>query len=258
LNAPRRETTFLKDISEMNEQLTVVQDGRLLRITFNRPDDNGVSDSMAAAFSAAILDAHTTSDAVLLRSIGPDFCTARVRDAAGAPPAEAYARRPEYDAIFNSYRAVRGAQVPIIAAIEGRAMGYGMAIAALCDVSFASDSATFNIPEIAHNVMPTMVTSALYDRVNRNAILWMAYSADFIDAARAMALGIVSTVVPAAQLDHEVDRFCQLLLSRPRPAILGLKEYLRSAPRMDDHGAIDYARSLHSIVNTSAAMKKPA
>jgi enoyl-CoA hydratase len=46
------------------------------------------------------------------------------------------------------------------------------------------------------------------------------------------------------------------LLSRPRPAILGLKEYLRVAPRMDEQAAIDYARSLHSMVNTAAAMKR--
>jgi enoyl-CoA hydratase len=104
--------------------------------------------------------------------------------------------------------------------------------------------------------MPTMVMSALYDRMNRNAILWMAYAADFIDAERALAYGIVSQVVEAGKLDAEVERFCQLLLSRPRPAILGLKEYLHSAPRMDEQGAIDYARSLHSMVNTAAAMKR--
>ena len=94
--------------------------------------------------------------------------------------------------------------------------------------------------------------------MNRNAILYMAYSADFISAAQAQSYGIVSNVVPEAQLDSELTRFCDLLLSRPRPAILGLKEYLRVAPRMDEQGAIDYARSLHSMVNTSAAMKKKA
>jgi enoyl-CoA hydratase len=135
-------------------------------------------------------------------------------------------------------------------------MGFGLAIAALCDVSFAADTATFNIPEINHNVMPTMVMSAVNDRVNRNALLWMAYSADFIDAARALTYGLVSTVVPSAKIDGEVARFCQLVLSRPRPAVLGLKEYLRVAPRMEEQGATDYARTLHSMVNTAAAMKR--
>ena len=98
--------------------------------------------------------------------------------------------------------------------------------------------------------------SAVYDRMNRNAILWMAYSAEFITAQRALEYGIVSNVVPEAALTDETERFLATLLSRPRPAILGLKEYLRVAPRMDDQGAQDYARSLHSMVNTAAAMKK--
>jgi enoyl-CoA hydratase len=241
----------------MHPHLKIEQDGRLLRITLNRTEDNGVSDSMASALSVALLTAHEASDAVLLSSAGPDFCTGRIRDAGPTPAAgEAYARRDEYDGIFGSYQAMRSAKVPVIGVIEGRCMGFGTAIASLCDVSFACDTATFNIPEIGHNVMPTMVMSAVYDRMSRNAVLWMAYSADFIDADRAMAYGIVGNVVSKDRLDAEVDRFCQVLLSRPRPAILGLKEYLRVAPRMDEQGAIDYARSLHSMVNTSAAMKK--
>jgi len=240
----------------MTLPLDIRQDGRLLRITFGRTEDCGVTDSMAAALAEAVNGAHTTSDAVLLRSAGADFCTGRIRDAATPPAAEAYARRPEYDPVFNSYKALRSAQVPVVAAIEGRAMGYGTAVAALCDVSFASDAARFNIPEVSHGVMPTMVMSALYDRMNRNAILWMAYSTEFIDAQRALAYGLISHVVPAAQLTERVEQFCSVLLTRPRPAILGLKEYLRVAPRMDEQGAIAYASSLHAMVNTAAAMKR--
>jgi enoyl-CoA hydratase len=242
----------------MSPQILIEQDGRILRVKFNRTQDNGVSDSMAGALAEAVLKAHETSDCVVLSSVGPDFCTGRIRDAANPPSPEAYSRRPEYDHIFNSYKALRSCQVPVIGVIEGRCMGFGTAIASLCDVSFASDQASFNIPEIAHNVMPTMVMSAIYDRMNRNAILWMAYSADFIDAKLAQNFGIVSNVVEADKLQAEVDRFTGLLLSRPRPAILGLKEYLRVAPRMDEQGAIDYARSMHSMVNTAAEMKKKA
>ena len=242
----------------MSEKLIIEQDGRLLKIKFNRTPDNGVSDSMAAALSEAVLNAHDTSDAVLLSSVGPDFCTGRVRDAAFPPSPEAYTRRDEYDSIFNCYKALRSCKVPVVGMLRGRVMGFGTAIAALCDVAIASDQTTFNIPEIAHNVMPTMVMSAIYDRMSRNAILWMAYSTDFIGAQQAMTFGIINQVVKDAELESEVKRFCDTLLSRPRPAILGLKEYLRVAPRMDEQGAIDYARSLHSMVNTAAEMKKKA
>jgi enoyl-CoA hydratase len=241
----------------MSDQLLLEQNGRILEATFNRPEDNGCSDAMAAELTERLGTAHETCDAVLLRSCGPNFCTGRVRNPDAGPPApEAYARRPEYDSIFYCYQAIRNAQVPVIGVIEGKCMGFGTAVAAVCDVSFASSTAQFNIPEMEHNIMPTMVMSALYDRMNRNAILWMTYSAEFISADEAQRYGIVSRVVDAAKLDDEVKRFCDVLSGRPRPAILGLKEYLRSAPRMDDQGALDYARSLHSMVNTAAAMKK--
>ena len=241
----------------MSDQLLLEQNGRMLQATFNRPEDNGCSDAMAAQLSEALISAHESCDAVLLRSIGPDFCTGRIRNPdAGPPHPEAYMRRDEYDSIFNCYKAIRDAQVPVIGVIEGRCMGFGTAVAAVCDVAFASNTAVFNIPEMDHGVMPTMVMSALYDRVNRNAIMWMTYSAEFIEAAEAQAYGIVSRVVDTSKLDLEVQKFCEVLLSRPRPGILGLKEYLRSAPRMDDRGALDYARSLHSMVNTASAMKK--
>jgi enoyl-CoA hydratase len=100
--------------------------------------------------------------------------------------------------------------------------------------------------------------SALYDRINRNAVLYMAYTAAFIDAHEAQRLGFTSKVFPAQDFAKEVASFIEVLLSRPRPAILGLKEYTHHASRMDEAGAIDYARSLHSMVNTSAAMKKKA
>ena len=241
----------------MSKHLLVEQDGRILRVTFNRPEDNGISDAVAGEFVEAVNNAHKTSDLVLVKSIGPDYCTGRVRDPGAPPPAtEAYARRPEYNGIFDSYKAIRNSLVPVVTAIEGRAKGFGAAIAGLCDVSFASETATFNIPEIGHNVMPTMVMSALYDRMSRNALMWMAYSTDFIDAQRALTYGLIGNVVPAAKLNEETEAFCKVLLSRPRPAILGLKEYLHVAPRMDELGAIDYARSLHSMVNTSAEMKR--
>jgi enoyl-CoA hydratase len=242
----------------MSKELLVEQDGPILRVTINRPEQgNGMSDEMAQEFTALLDRAHETCEMVLLRGAGKDFCIGRARNPNAPPPSpEAYARREEYDAIFNCYLAIRRCQVPVVGVIQGRAMGFGAAVAALCDVSFASDAATFNIPETAHNIMPTMVMSALFDRMNRNAILWMTYSNEFISAERAMMYGLVSTVVPAAKLDEEAAAFCSKLANTPRPAVRGLKEYLRVAPAMDVQGAVDYARSIHAMVNTSSEMKK--
>ena len=65
-----------------------------------------------------------------------------------------------------------------------------------------------------------------------------------------------TTAVPPTFDAEQALRRARETLDIEAAAILGLKEYLRVAPRMDEQGAIDYARSLHSMVNTSAAMKK--
>jgi enoyl-CoA hydratase len=244
----------------MESELLVQQDGPILRITLNRPAaGNSLTDTMAKDFVAALASLDETVEFIVLRGAGADFCTGRGR-APGAPPPspEAYTRRDEYDVVFDCYAAMRSTPVPVIGVFQGRSMGFGAALAALCDVSFAAESATFNIPEMAHNILPTMVLSALFDRIGRNAITWMAYSREFISAERAMALGFVSTVVPEAALEEQLRKFCENLVNTPRPAIRAVKEYLRVAPSMEPHGAVEYARSLHAMVNTAAAMKRKA
>ena len=132
-------------------------------------------------------EAHETSDVVLLEKRWAPIFVLAVCGApdAGLPHPEAYSRRPESDLdLLLLPRDPRRARCPVVGVIEGRCMGFGTAVAACCDVSFAGCNAQFNIPEMTHEVMPTMVMSALYDRMNRNAIMWMTYSAEFIDAQR--------------------------------------------------------------------------
>ena len=69
--------------------------------------------------------------------------------------------------------------------------------------------------------MPTMVMSALYDRISCNAIMWMTYSAEFIDAQQAMIYGIVSREVDADKLEDEVTSPCETLPEPPAPRDTG-------------------------------------
>lgn len=241
----------------MSPELLVEQDGSVLRLTLNRPEHgNGVTGQMARAFTTALSRAHETSEVVVVRGAGQDFCVGRSRGPDEAQPAaEAYRRRDQFEVVFDCYWAIRRAAVPVVSIVHGRAMGFGAAVAGLSDVCIASEDATFNIPEMGHNIMPTMVVSALFDRMNRNAILWMAYSQDFVSAERALQYGLVSTVVPSSRLETEAARFCEQLVRLPRPGVRGLKEYLRVAPTMDTQGAVDYARSIHAMVNTATEMR---
>ena len=60
--------------------------------------------------------------------------------------------------------------------------------------------------------------------------------------------------VPAAELDAAVDALCKQIMAAPRPARVGCKDYARAALDMDVAGAIDFARSIHAVINSSSEM----
>ena len=238
--------------------IKVKQDGPVLRITLNQPKrGNAVTDDMVRELTKLIRQAPKKSDIVVLRGAGKDFCVGRA--GMGARPAAeptAYARRNFSDVVFDAYGAMRNCPIPIIAVVQGGAHGFGCAIAAACDITIASDKASFSVPEMAHQIMPTMVMSSFVDRVPRKAMSYLVYSQAEISPERALSFGIVSDVVPAAKLDDAVAKLCAAILKAPRPAILGVKEYVKTAPDMAVFGAVEFARNLHATVNSSGQMRR--
>jgi len=239
--------------------IRVKQDGPILRIKLNQPKrGNAVTDDMVRELTRLIRSAPKKSDIVVLRGAGSDFCVGRA--GMGARPAvepTAYARRKFSDVVFDAYGAMRASPIPIVCAVQGGAHGFGCAIAAACDITIASDKATFSVPEMAHQIMPTMVLSSFVDRVPRKAMAYLLYSTFEVSAERALSYGIVSDVVPAAKLDATVDRLTAAMLKAPSISLRSAKEYIRSAPDMPVAGAIEYARNLHATINSAAEIRKP-
>jgi enoyl-CoA hydratase len=233
-------------------------DGDVLRITLNEPaTGNAMSNDMAAHLATLLEGAADRARVVMLRAAGDDFCVGRA--SMGKPRdsrPEALALRRTNDVVFRCYGAFRRSPVPIIAVVQGKALGFGCALAAAADITIAADNATFQLPEFGHNIMPTMAMSALLGRVSEKALMYITYSSAIIDAARALQLGIVSEVAAAAAIDEAVNRLCATLLKAPQPAVLAVKEFARSAPAMNIDHAIQYARSLHATVNSSSEMRR--
>jgi enoyl-CoA hydratase len=241
----------------MSDQILTARKGPVLEITLNRPQiGNAASDAMAVELTQLLLTAGESAEIVVLRGAGSDFCVGREsmgKRPPGAPP-EALALRRRNDVVFNCYGAFRRCEVPVIGVVRGRAFGFGCAIAAVCDVTLAADTARFQVPEMAHNIMPTMVMSALVDRVPRKALTYLVWSTAIVTPERAREAGIVSEVFPEAELDAAVEALCKQIMQAPRPARVGCKDYARAALDMDVTGAVEYARSIHAVINSSSEM----
>lgn len=235
------------------------QDGRVLRITLNRPEHgNAATDDMARELKRLLDGAGSVAELVVLRGSGADFCVGRAGMVGGPPPQvpEAIERRRAFEVVFDCYAGFRNCAVPVIGVIHGRAAGFGCAIAALCDITMASDAATFQVPEMAHNILPTMVMSALHDRVPRKAIGYLTWSTAVIPAERALMLGLASEVAPAAGLEDAVAGLTERMLKTPPIAVRGVKEYLRSGLHTDPQASIDFARNLHAVINASSEIRR--
>jgi enoyl-CoA hydratase len=241
----------------MANEIVTARKGPVLEITLNRPEiGNAASDGMAVELTKLLLGAGGSSEIVVLRGAGDDFCVGR-ETMGKRPPGQqpdALELRRRNDVVFNCYGAFRRCEIPVIGVVRGRAFGFGCAIAAVCDITLAADSAKFQVPEMAHNIMPTMVMSALVDRVPRKAMTYLVWSTAVVTPARAREAGIVSEIFPAAELDAAVDALCEQIMKAPRPARVGCKDYARAALDMVVTGAIEYARSIHAVINSSSEM----
>jgi len=232
-------------------------DGNILTIILNRPEQgNGLNDTGIAQLTGLLQGAHTRARMVLLKAAGEDFCVGRLAPrGAAAPKLEALQVRRGRDVVFNCYAAFRESPIPIVAAVRGRALGFGCAIATCADITIAAENAIFQMPEFSENIMPTIAMSALLGKVTQKQLMYIAYSAAQLSAERSERLGLVSETVPTANLDMAVDRICAQILKAPQPAVLAIKEFARVAPSMDIRGAVEYARSLHAVVNSSSEMR---
>jgi enoyl-CoA hydratase len=240
----------------MAEPILKERDGDVTTIILNRPQvGNRLSDPMAAQLADMIDAAVKDSRLILFKAAGEEFCLGREAMGQPAPVLEAYAVRDRSETIFNLYDAFRRSKVPIVGVVQGRAVGLGCALAALCDITLASDKARFQLPEMAHNIMPTIAMSALVERVQRKAATYMVYSTQEIDAQKALFFGLVSDVVPAGELDSAVLSLVDRLKKTPIPALKAVKEYARSAFTLNTQAANDFARNLHATVNSSSAMR---
>lgn len=243
----------------MAENFIVNRSDDVTTITTNHGDNgNRFSNAMADEFAAFLDKESGSARLIVFKGMGKDFCTGRATPMPPpAPPAEAYDFKEDFRAVFNCYDAFRRCRAPILAVVQGKALGFGCSLASLCDITIAADDAKFALPETAHRIMPTAAMSALIDRVSRKQLMMIAYSAEEISAERAMLAGIVSNVVPAAQLDSAANALVEKIKKIPFPAVGAVKEFTMAGMGLPTNAMYALAQNLHATVNSYSKMRPP-
>jgi len=188
--------------------LTVQLADRIGTITVNRPDKlNALNDATMLELGRAIeqLRGDSSVGGIILTGAGRAFVAgADIAELQAKSPAEAYAlaRRGQ-----ETFRRFETSPKPVVAAVNGFALGGGCELAMSCHVRIASESAKFGQPEVKLGIIPGYGgTQRLTRLVGRGRALQILLTGEMIDAAEALRLGLVNRVVASGEMAIEAAR----------------------------------------------------
>jgi isohexenylglutaconyl-CoA hydratase len=233
--------------------------GGVLFVTLNNPATrNALNDAMLAGVRAALerVAAEPAIRALVLRGAGGNFCAggdfAQFKALMATTPAD-----PDPIALSNrAFGAVlerlAACDVPLVAAVEGAAMGGGFGLAAVCDVVLATRDARFAMPELSLGLPPAQIAPFVAARLGPVAALRLMLTSARLDADEARQLGLVDEVAAdAAALQACARRWLGQLFRAEPGAVRGTKRILESARCATlsdtlDHAAREFAAALRS------------
>ena len=221
----------------------------VVTITVNRPERrNALNQDTVRELMAALARVNTEPAArvLVITGAGDSFCAgADLKDAPEMDPHIAHA----IVRLFLDYTAaVRDVKIPVIAKINGDAVGGGCCTALACDIRVASDSARLGFPFVNLGITGAdMGSTYLLPRlIGYGRAAELLLTGDLIPAREAQAMGLVNRVVPAEELDAAVESLAARLASGPPLALRSTKKALRNALDMDAATEFDYELLLQS------------
>lgn len=199
-------------------------DAGVLTVTLNRPEKrNAIGSEMVNELLYALDDAEA-DDAVrviVITGAGSAFCAGGdFSQFAGGSSDDALPPKGDYRDLLG---VVSRTKKPIIARVNGHAMGGGLGIVAACTFAVASTDAKLGTPEVNVGLFPFMIAAVLERIMERRALYKMMLLGERYDAAEAARLGLVNEAVAPAELDAAVARYTDAVLSKsPLTLRLGL------------------------------------
>ncbi|HEU5478687.1 MAG TPA: enoyl-CoA hydratase-related protein [Candidatus Tumulicola sp.] len=184
--------------------------GGVARVTLARPDvRNAFNAAVIAELHAAFTRISTADDvrAVVIAGEGTVFCGGAdvnwMRESLDLP---FEANAIDAEKMSDMFRAIDNCPRPVIARIQGAALGGGAGLAAVCDIAIAADDAVFGFTEVKLGIIPAVISPFVLSKIGSSQARALFLTGERFDAARAASIGLVHRVVAAGELDAAVDR----------------------------------------------------
>ncbi|WP_461162576.1 enoyl-CoA hydratase/isomerase family protein [Simplicispira piscis] len=244
--------------------INAVNTGPVLEITLNRPDvRNAMSLAMVEELRQALAQAEVSvgsaqpTRVVVLRGAGGHFCAggdlkdmamARMR-ALESPTGTDLVHDPvaEVNAAFGRMcAAFADTPLAVVAVLEGTVMGGGFGLACVADVAIATETAHFRLPETALGVVPAQIAPFLVERLGYSQAKRLAVTGGRLDAAQALAIGLVHQQVQTTEVDSAVQAVLTDILACAPGALAATKALMAKARWNPPADLVDEAAALFS------------
>jgi enoyl-CoA hydratase/carnithine racemase len=228
-------------------------DGHVATITYNRPDAlNAINGDMRRELNEAFDRFRGDDDAwvAIVTGAGRAFCAgADLRDGAGATGEfpGTFWEKPTINSFESGWEIFK----PVIAAVNGYCLGYGLTLVTWCDFVIASERAEFGFPEVGIGV-PTIVGAIrLPQRINWQYAMELLLTGERIDAARAKEIGLAGWVVPHDALMTEARTLADRLVRAAPLAARATKEVAMRAQHMTMLEAIRFGETMRRVAGAT-------
>ena len=237
----------------MSQALLIERRGGVAVVTLNRPEvRNAFDDALIAALAANFkaLDDDDGVRAVVLGGNGPAFCAGGDLNWMKRMAGYGYEQNL-HDAMGLAVmlQTIDRMKKPVIARVHGPAYAGGTGLVAACDIAVGTPEAKFCLSEARIGLSPATISPYVLRAMGERAARRYFLTAEVFDAEEAFRIGMLSALVPAAQLDATIDSLLGNLLACGREALAKIKDLIRAVTSrpIDDSMVADTARRIAEI-----------
>ncbi len=229
-------------------------DGHVATITYDRPERlNAIDGAMRTQINAAFARFRDDEDAwvAIVTGAGRAFCAgADLRSETGNPAGDfpgTFWEKPTVNSFESGWEIFK----PVIAAVNGHCLGYGLTLVTWCDFVLASDRATFGYPEVTVGI-PTIVGALrLPQRMRWHDAMELLLTGERIDAERALQIGLAGRVVPHDDLMTEARALADRLCRAAPLAVRATKEMAVRGADLPRTEAIRFGETMRKVVQAT-------
>jgi len=247
-------------MSDTNLPVLYSVEGHVARITLNRPDKrNALNDELIAGIKRSLHEVERDGlvRVVVISGAGKDFCSgadlSSLQKIADASVAE---NQDDARSLMELFLMLRELTVPVVAAVQGRALAGGCGLATACDLVLASSSARFGYPEVRIGFVPAIVLAILRRNVSEKNAFSLITRGEQLSAAEAQRIGLVNEVFSEDTFTTDVDQYLEAFNETSKSAVTLTKKLLYQIDGLDLNAALETGVDVNVIARMTEDCKQ--